>query len=227
MYLKRVVTRPLLISFVALAIESGRRVDALVCTLVKLHSGAFVDVAVGGLVAVVRTIRHLITDQRRVDALAICTSELVDTARGDVFPGTVELVRIVPAVVLVIAPVRTPDALEILACKLSRRTRLVLRMTVFALVRTVAAVVVVVAHPSLVDAPPVTARELLRAAIHHRRTVERRDVLVRPVHAVGISVAQPLPRYALRSVPRLVRLTRELCGLVALSIIYKNENTTR
>lgn len=146
---------------------------------------------------------------------------MVDIARSDVFAGTVELVRIVAAIIFVVTSVRIPDALEVLARKLPRRTRLVLRMAVFTLVRPVTAVVVVVTHPSLVDASPVTARELLLAAIYHRRAIEHGDVLVRPVHTVGITVAQPLSRYTLCSVPRLVCLTRELRRLVAFSIIYK------
>lgn len=92
-------------------------------------------------------------------------------------------------------------------------------MAVLALVRSVAAVVVVVAHPTTVDAPPVAARELVSAAVCHRRAVEQRGVLVRPVHAVRIAVTQPLFRYALCPVPRLVRLTRELGRLVAFTVV--------
>jgi len=83
-------------------------------------------------------------------------------------------------------------------------------MAVLAFVRAIAAVVVVVAHPATVDASPVTARELVRAAVSHRRAVEHRCVLVSPIHAVRIAIAQPLFRYALCPIPRLVRLTREL-----------------
>lgn len=199
-----------LVSFVALASESGGRVDTLVCALIVFYPGAFVDVAVCRFVAVVRAIRHLVAHQRRVDALTVGAPELFGGARGDVLAGAIELVRVVAAVVFVVAPVRVPDALEVLAGELARRTRFVLRVAVLALVRTVAAVVVVIAHPSLVDAPPVAARELIGAAVDHRRTVERRGVLVRAVHAVGITVAQPFFRYALRPVPRLVRHARKL-----------------
>lgn len=92
-------------------------------------------------------------------------------------------------------------------------------MAILALVRAVAAIVVVVAHPTLVDAPAVAARELIDAAVGHRRAVQRRRVLVGTVDAVRIAVAQPLPRDALRPVPRLVRLARELGRIVALAVV--------
>jgi len=92
-------------------------------------------------------------------------------------------------------------------------------MTVLALVRAVAAVVVVVTHPSTVDAPSVAARELVRTTVCHRRAVEQCGVLVRPVYAVRITIAQPLFRYALRPVPRLIRLTRELGRLVTFTVV--------
>jgi len=129
------------------------------------------------------------------------------------------LVRVVSAVVFAVTPIRVPDALEVLARELAGRARPVLRMAVLALIRSVAAVVVVVAHPATVDAPPVAARELVRAAICHCRAVEQRGVLIRPVYAVRIAVAQPLFRYALCSVPRLVRLTRKLGRLVAFTVV--------
>jgi len=83
------------------------------------------------------------------------------------------------------------------------------RVTVFAFIRTVTAVIVVVAHPATVDASPVAARELIRTAVGHRRTVEQRRVLVRSINAVRVTVAKPLFRYALCPVPRFVRQTRE------------------
>lgn len=92
-------------------------------------------------------------------------------------------------------------------------------MAVLAFVRAVAAVVVVVAHPATVDAPPVAASELIRAAVCYRSAVEHRCVLVRPVNAVRIAVAQPLFRYALCPVPRLVRQTRELGRLITFTVI--------
>lgn len=195
----------LLVSFVALAGERGGRVYALVSALVDFHASALVHVAMCWFVAVVRAVRHLVAHQRRVDALAAVAPELIGAACRDILPGTVVLVRVVAAVILVVAPVRAPDALEVLARELARRARLVLRMTVLALVRAVAAIIVVVAHPSLVDAPSVAARELVRTAVRYGGAVERSRVLVRPVHAVRVSVAQPFFRYALRSVPRLVR----------------------
>lgn len=76
-----------------------------------------------------------------------------------------------------------------------------------------------VAHPTAVHAPPVTARELVRATAGRRRAVQRRRVLVRSVHAVRVAVAQPLPRYALRPVPRLVRRARELRRFVTLPVV--------
>lgn len=211
----------LLVSFVTLAVESRGRVNALVRALVQLHSLALVHVAVGGLVAVVHAVRHLVANQRRVDALSVGAPELIGSARGDVLAGTVELVRVVAAIVLVVAPVCVAYALEVLARELPRRARLILPVTVLALVRAVATIVVVIAHPSLVDAPAVAARELIRAAVHRRRAVQRRRVLVRAVHAVRVAVAQPLFRYALRSVPRFVRHARELRRLVTFPIVCK------
>jgi len=189
--------------------------------LVELDAVALVHVTVGRLVAVVSAVRHLVAHQSRVDTLAAGAPEHLRAARpGAVFRGTSEFVRVVATIVLAVAPIRAPDALEILARELARRTRLVLRVTVFALVRAVAAVVVVVAHPSAVDAPPVATRELIRAAVGHRRAVERGHVLVCSVHAVRVAIAQPLPRYALRSVPRLVGCAREFRRLVAFTVIY-------
>lgn len=142
------------------------------------------------------------------------------TRSSAVFRGTSEFVRIVTAIVLAVAPIRAPDALEILTRELARRARLVLRVTIFALVRAVPAVVVVVAHPSSVDAPPVAARELIRAAVGYRRAIERGHVLVRSVHAIRVAVTQPLPRYALCPVPRLIGCAREFRRLVTLTVIY-------
>lgn len=232
-----------LVSAVALAIESGGRVHALVSALIQFNFGAFVDVAVERFVAVVRTVGHLVAHQRGVDALPVVAPELLDATRRVGLTRTIELVRIVTAIVLVVAPVRVPDApilmmkivqksigpdyfvfvtpnlLEILAGELPRRARLVLPVAFLALVRAVAAIIVVVAHPSLVDAPAVTARELIDAAVGHRRAVQNRGVLVGAVHAVRIAVAQPFPWDTLRPVPRLVRLTREFGRFVTLSIV--------
>jgi len=192
-------------------------------TLVELDPGALVYVAVGRLIAVVRAVRHLVAHQRGVDTLPAGTPELVGAARGrrsvPAARRTSVFVRVVTAVVLAVTPIRVSDALEVLARELAWRARLVLRMAVLALVRSVAAIVVVVAHPATVDAPPVAARELVRAAVCHRRAVEQRGVLVRPVYAVRITVAQPLFRYALCPVPRLVSLTRELGRLVAFTVV--------
>lgn len=192
-------------------------------TLVELDPGTLIHVAVGRLIAVVRAVRHLVAHQSGVDTLPAGTPELVGAARGrrsvPATRWTSVLVRVVAAVVLAVTPVRVPDALEVLARELPGRARLVLRMTVLALVRAVAAVVVVVTHPATVDAPSVAARELVRTAVCHRRAVEQRGVLVRPVYAVRITVAQPLFRYALRPVPRLIRLTRELGRLVAFTVV--------
>jgi len=192
-------------------------------TLVEFHPSALVHVAVGRLVAVVRAVRHLVAHQRGVDALPAGAPELVGaTRRCSPVPAarrTFVFVRVVAAVVLAVAPVRVPDALKVLARELARRTCLVLRVAVLALVRPVATVVVVVAHPAPVDAPPVAARELVHAAVGHRCTIEHRRVLVRPVHAVRVTVAKPLFRYALRPVPRLVRQARELGRLVAFTVV--------
>lgn len=181
--------------------------------LVELDPSAFVHVAVGWLVTVVRAIRHFIAHQRGINALPASAPELVSAARSrrsvPATRWTSELVRVVAAIVLAIAPIRVPDALEVLTSEFTRRARLVLRVAILALIRAVATVVVVVAHPATVDAPPVTARELIRSAIGHRRAVEQRSVLVRSINAVRVAVAQPFFRYALCPVPRLVRQTRE------------------
>lgn len=175
----------------------------------------------GGLVAIIQAVRYLVAHQRRVDALPVGAPELIAGARGDVFAGTVKLIRVVAAIVFVVAPISVANAFEVLARKLPRRARLVLRVTVFALVRAIAAVIVVIAHPSLVDTPSVAARELIGTAVYRRRTVQRRCVLVRAVHTVRVTIAQPLFRYTLRSVPRFVRHARELRGLVTFSIVCK------
>jgi hypothetical protein len=170
-------------------------------------------------VAVVRAVRYLVAHQRRVDALTTVAPELIGATCRDVLPGTVVLVRVVAAVILVVAPVRAPDAFEVLARELARRARLVLRMAILALVRAVTAIIVMVAHPSFVNTPSVAARELVRTAVRHGGAVERSRVLVRSVHAIWVAVTQPFFRYALRSVPRLVRQARELGRFVALPVI--------
>jgi len=195
--------------------------------LVELDPSAFVHVAVGWLVTVVRAIRHFVTHQRGIDALPAGAPELVSAARSrrsvPATRRTSELVRVVTAIVLAIAPVRVPDALEVLTSELARRARLVLRVAVLALVRAVATVVVVVAHPSTVDAPPVATRELIRSAVGHRCAVEQSCVLVRSINAVRVPVAQPFFRYALCSVPRLVRQTCEFGRFVAFTVVYRRK----
>lgn len=192
--------------------------------LVELDSGAFVHVTVGWLVTVVCAIRHFVAHQRGVNALPAGAPELFSAARSRrSVPATCrtsELVRVIAAIVLAIAPIRVPDALEVLTSELPRRTRLVLRVTVLALVRTVATVVVVVTHPATVDAPPVAARELISSAVGYRRAVEQRCILVRSINAVRVAVAQPLFRYTLCPVPRLVRQTREFGRFVAFTVVY-------
>lgn len=215
------MSKRLLVSIVALARKSCGRVDAFVCTLVHLHSGTLVDIAVRRLVTVVRAVRHLVAHQCSIYALAIRTPELTGArARGRVPTArTPEFVRIIAAIILVVATIRVPNALEILAREFTRRTRLVLRVTLLAFVRAIAAIVIVVANPSAIDTPPVAARELIRVTARCHGTVERRRVLVRPIHAVWVAIAQPLLRDALRPIPRFVGQTRELRRLVTLSVI--------
>ena len=125
----------------------------------------------------------------------------------------------VAAVVLAVATILLPDALEVVAGELLAGARLVPGVAELAFVAAVAAVVVVVAQPVLIQAAAVVARELALGAGRRRGTVVQRDVLVGSVHAVRVTVAQPLPRYALRPVPHLVRGAGELCFLVALAVV--------
>jgi len=92
--------------------------------LVEFDPGAFVHVAMGWLVTVVRTVRNFVAHQRGIDALPAGTPKLVSSACGrrpvPTTRRTSELVRIVAAIVFAVAPVRVPDALKVLARKLTR-----------------------------------------------------------------------------------------------------------
>lgn len=92
--------------------------------LVEFDPGAFVHVAMGWLVAVVRAVRNFVAHQCGIDALPAGTPELVSSARGrrpvPTTRRTSKLVRIIATIVFSVAPVRVPDALEVLARKLAR-----------------------------------------------------------------------------------------------------------
>lgn len=117
-------------------------------TLIDLHLGALIHVAMGRFVGLVGTIRILVAHQIVVDALTIRTGELT-LWTGYVLLGTAHLIRVITAVVFAIAPGLISDALEVLAGELLGRTGLVLGVTEFAFIGTIAAIVVMVTDPSL------------------------------------------------------------------------------
>ena len=111
-----------------------------------------------GFITIVRTIRHFITDQIIVDALAaiVGTLELAlrtSTSLGVCFRCAVPLIRSVTAVVLLIATVRHSNTLGVITGELRRAARAVLSVAFNTFVAAITAVIVVVARPIGVDAP--------------------------------------------------------------------------
>uniref|UniRef100_A0A2M4D189 Secreted protein n=1 Tax=Anopheles darlingi TaxID=43151 RepID=A0A2M4D189_ANODA len=206
------------VALVAVTVVAGERVNALVAAPVNLDLGTLVDVAVQRFVRLVRTVRYLVADELIVDALAAGAGKLAVRAGRVLLPAP-DLVRMVTAVILAVAPVLVPDALEVLAGELLRCARLVLAVAALALVRTVPAVIIVIAHPAPIDAAPVGTRKLIVGARLGRWAVVPRRVLIRTVHTVRITVADPLARYTLCPCPRLVLVARKLRIVVALPIV--------
>jgi hypothetical protein len=172
-----------------------------------------------GLVRVIRAVGHLITYFSRGDAFSILALELSLSARVLVFLA-VELVAVVPTIVLSITAVGETYALEVLTTELRGTASLVLRVTLFAFIRGVSTVVVVITQPPLVDASAVTAGELVVAVtrLWTGAVVDRR-IFICTVHAIWVSVTQPLLGDALRAVPVLVCIARVFRLLVTLPVI--------
>lgn len=76
------MTVDLLVSRVTLTIVPSERVHTLVATLVGLHLGTLVHVAMQRLVTVILTVRLLVAHQVVVNALAVVATELVRGACG-------------------------------------------------------------------------------------------------------------------------------------------------
>lgn len=75
-----------LVAGIALAVEAGRRIHALVPALIQLDAGALVHVAVQRLVALVGAVRLFVTNQLRVDAVAVRAHEVLRIRARCVLP---------------------------------------------------------------------------------------------------------------------------------------------
>lgn len=78
--------RQQLVAGIALAVEAGRGVHALVSALIQLDTSALVHVAVQGLVALIGAVRLFVAHQLRVDALAVRAHEILWIWTCSVFP---------------------------------------------------------------------------------------------------------------------------------------------
>lgn len=76
-----------------------------------------------------------------------------------------------------------------------------------------------IAQPALVQATSVLTGELRVRTRGSLRTVVQSRVLIGPIDTIGIAVAQPFLRYALRPVPHFVGGTREFRLFVALPVV--------
>ena len=138
----------LLVAFIAVTVVAGECVDALVTTLIDLHLGALIHIAVGRLVGVIRAVRYFVTDQTIINTLAVGASKL-SLGTGGVLLFAVHLIRMVTTVVFAIASVLIAYTLNVLARELQRGACLVLGVAELALIGSIAAIVVVIASPTL------------------------------------------------------------------------------
>lgn len=138
----------LLVTLIAVAVVTRQGVHTLVSTLIDLHLGALIHIAVSRLVRLIGAVGHLVAHQTVVNALPVRAGELSLCTCCILLPA-VHLVRVIPTIVFAIAAILVPDALEVLAGELQRGARLVFRVTELALVGTVATVIIVITDPAL------------------------------------------------------------------------------
>lgn len=93
------------IALIAVAIVTGECVDAFVATLMDLHFGTFVNVAMQRLVRFVSAIGHFVTDELIVDALAICTCELTSDTRRILLLRTAHFIRTIATIIFAVATI--------------------------------------------------------------------------------------------------------------------------
>lgn len=206
------------VSLVAVAVVSSQGVNAFVSALVYFKFRAFIDVAVSGLVRLVRAVGHFVANESAVNTLIVVTLELVRWT-GLILFDAPNFIRVVAAIVLTVASEVVSNTLKVLALEFLVGTLFVESVAAFAFVRAVAAVVVVVAKPAFVDASAVGALELVWGARRRRSAVMYCRVLIGSVDTIWIAIAQPLSRYTLSASPEFVLLARVLGLGVTLAFV--------
>lgn len=213
----------LLVTLIAVTVVTRQCVHTLVAALIDLHLGAFVHIAVCGLIGLIGAVGHLVAHQTVIDTLAIRAGELSLCTLCHILLLAVHLVRVISTIVLAIATILIPYALEVLACELHRRTCLVFRIAELALVGAVAAVIIVITNPALresistvvgilttfsqslsaylIDAASIATGEHVLAARLLCCAIMQRCVLIGTINAVRITVTDPFLGYALGTLP--------------------------
>jgi len=110
-------------------------------------------------------------------------------------------------------------AFKVLAGEFLIVTMLILRIAELALVATITAIVIVIAQPTAIQTPPVVASELIVSARGRCRTMMKSYILISPIDAIRISVAQPFLRNTLSAIPHFIRGTGKLRFFVTLSVV--------
>lgn len=116
------------------------------------------------------------------------------------------------------------NAFEVLTSEFLSGASLVLRIAEFPFIRSIAAIVIMITSPALVDATAILASELIIGARLRCWAIVEGDILIGPINAIRVAVAEPLLRNALRPSPGFVFLASELSLRVALSVIFKKIN---
>lgn len=125
----------------------------------------------------------------------------------------------IAAIVLAVTAELLAYAFKVLTSKFLITTRFILRITKLALVATVTTIIIMIAQPITIQTSSVIAGELILGTGSWSRTMMQSHVLISPVNAVRISVAQPFLWNALGAVPHFVRGASEFRFFVAFSIV--------
>lgn len=125
----------------------------------------------------------------------------------------------IAAIILAVAAELLAYAFKVLTSKLLVTAGFVLRVTELALVATVTTIIIMIAQPITIQTSSVAAGELILGTGGWSRTLMQSHVLISPVNAVRISVAQPLLWNALGAIPHFVRRASEFRFFVAFSVV--------
>lgn len=123
----------------------------------------------------------------------------------------------IAAIILAVAAELLAYAFEVLTSELLATTGFILAS--LALIATIAAIIIMIAYPVAIQTSPVIAGELILGARGWRRAMEQSHVLISPVDAIRISVAQPFLWDALGTIPHFVRCASELRFFITFSVV--------